>query len=189
MSAQHKIGTRVKRYRESREISVEQLASDTALTTEFITGLEEGTVYPSLGPMQKIARALSVRLGTFMDDVQVNDPVIITTESEDLDLAVEKCRTSNVSYTYASLGQGKCDRNMDPFRITIAPNISGVQKKSSHQGEEFMFVLKGELLVIYGNDTHILKEGQSIYYNSTVPHYVGAHGDKPVEILAVVYHP
>ncbi len=189
MNDQHKLGKRIKSYRENREITKEKLAEDTGLSLEFITGLEEENIYPSLGPVQKIARALSVRLGTFMDDVPIKDPIITTTESEDPDLAVQKCRANNVSYTYHSLGKGKGDRNMDPFRITIAPNITGIQKKSSHQGEEFMFVLKGELLVIYGNETHILKEGQSIYYNSIVPHYVGAHGDVPVEILACVYHP
>ncbi len=189
MEAEKKLGKRIKTYREQREISRETLAENTGLSLEFITGLEEGNVYPSLGPMQKIACALSVRLGTFTDDAKVDDPIITTTSSEDPDLAVQKCRTKNVSYTYHSLGKGKGDRNMEPFRITIAPNISGIQKKSSHQGEEFMFVLKGELIVIYGNTTHILKEGQSIYYNSIVPHYVGAHGDSPAEILAVVYHP
>ncbi len=189
MDAEKKLGKRIKMYRENQEISRETLAENTGLSLEFICGLEEGNVYPSLGPMQKIARALSVRLGTFTDDAMVQDPVISSTSLDEADLAIQKCRTNNVSYIYHSLGKGKSDRNMEPFRITIAPNISGVQKKSSHQGEEFMFVLKGELIVIYGNTTHILKEGQSIYYNSTVPHYVGAHGDSAAEILAVVYHP
>ena len=50
-------------------------------------------------------------------------------------------------------------------------------------------MLKGELLVVYGRETHILKAGQTIYYNSIVPHYVGAANDEPVEILAVMYNP
>ena len=69
------------------------------------------------------------------------------------------------------------------------PDQNDERKTSSHQGEEFMLVLKGELMVVYGRETHVLKQGDTIYYNSIVPHYVGANGDEAVEILAIVYNP
>ena len=66
---------------------------------------------------------------------------------------------------------------------------SSERKTTSHQGEEFLLVLKGELLVVYGRENFLLKPGETIYYNSIVPHYVGAAGEEPVEILAVTYNP
>ncbi len=193
MVTEHKLGKRIKAFRKAREKSLESLAEDTGLSLSFLQGLEENNVYPSIGPMQKIAHALGLRLGTFLDDENTKDPIIANLDNTDPDEAMQKCRSNNVSYSYVSLGKGKSDRNMEPFHITIAPlsaeEQAKEQKTSSHQGEEFMLVLSGELKVVYGRETHILKAGQSIYYNSIVPHYVGAHGSEPAQILAVTYHP
>ncbi len=193
MAQENKLGKRIKAFRQAREISLEKLASDTGLSLEFLHGLEDNNVYPSIGPMQKIAGALGMRLGTFIDDEVSRDPIISALDGTSPDVHMQNCRTQNVSYGYVSLGKGKSDRNMEPFHITIAPlseeEQAKEQKTSSHQGEEFMLVLKGKLKVVYGPETYILEEGQSIYYNSIVPHYVGAHGQEPAQILAVTYHP
>ncbi len=193
MATENKLGKRIKAFREAREKSLETLSAETGLSLSFLQGLEENNVYPSIGPMQKIAHALGLRLGTFLDDENSSDPIISSLDQTDPDVAIQNCRTQNVSYSYVSLGKGKTDRNMEPFHITIAPlsaeEQAKEQKTSSHQGEEFMLVLSGELKVVYGRETHILQAGQSIYYNSIVPHYVGAHGDAPAQILAVTYHP
>jgi len=62
-------------------------------------------------------------------------------------------------------------------------------KTSVHEGEEFIFVLEGEMEVILGNHTDILFPGDSIYYDSTIPHKVQCHQDKVTRILAVIYAP
>ena len=77
---------------------------------------------------------------------------------------------------------------MEPFFIEIYPDKDDERKTISHQGEEFILVLKGELMVVYGRETYYLKAGETIYYNSIV-HYVGAHGDDPAQLLAVTYTP
>ncbi len=189
MTMDQKLGKRIRSFREERKIDLETLSEHTGLSQDFLTALEEDNVYPSIGPLQKIAMALGVRLGTFMDDEITRDPIISSLENTTADLAMHKSRNSNASFLYHALGKGKSDRNMDPFHIKIQPCENAERKTSSHQGEEFMLVLKGELIVVYGRETHILKEGDTIYYNSIVPHYVGAHGNEAAEILAVIYHP
>lgn len=189
MHREHKLGARVKSFRQDRNISLEMLAETTGLTVEALTSLEENDLYPSIGPLQKVARALGVRLGTFMDDEITRDPIISSLEKRENDLAMHQTLDSNVHYIYHSLGKGKSDRNMDPFHIEIYPKPGDDLKTASHQGEEFMLVLKGELLVVYGRQTHVLKAGQTIYYNAIVPHYVGSANDEPVEILAVIFNP
>lgn len=189
MSAERKLGKRIKNFRLERDVSLESLAENTGLTVDFLTALEEDDLYPTIGPLQKVARALGVRLGTFMDDQISRDPIISRLGDRTADLAMHKGHNTNASYVYHSLGKGKSDRNMEPFLIEIMPETSDERKTSSHQGEEFMLVIKGELLVVYGRESHVLKRGDTIYYNSIVPHYVGAAGNEPVEILAVVYNP
>ena len=184
------MGSRIRKYREQREISRAQLAEDTGLTEDFLQLLEEDDVYPSIGPLQRIARAFGVRLGTFMDDAVTKDPIINRSGERSADLTMHKARNSRVELVYHSLGKGKSDRNMEPFYIEIMPDEKDAEHKlSSHQGEEFIFVAKGRLLVIYGREEHILEAGDTIYYNSILPHHVGAYGDEPAEILAVLYSP
>lgn len=189
MPAARTIGSRIRAFREEREVDLETLAQNTGLSTEFLSKLENDAIYPSIGPLQKVARALGVRLGTFLDDQFTRDPIISRLDSGAADEALHTGRIPRPSYVYHALGKGKNDRNMEPFYIKISPEPTSERKTTSHQGEEFILVLKGELLVVYGRENHVLKAGETIYYNSIVPHFVGAAGDEPVEILAVAYNP
>ena len=178
MPTKHNIGSRIRSFREEREIDLETLSQDTNLSVEFLNQLENGEIYPSIGPMQKLARALGVRLGTFLDDQYTRDPIIGRIGGEGGDPALHTGRMARPTYVYHALGKGKSDRNMEPFYIEIFPDPSVERKTSSHQGEEFILVLEGELLVIYGRESHVLKAGDTIYYNSIVPHFVGAAGER-----------
>jgi len=190
MKKRDTLGARMRKYREQREISRAQLAEDTGLTEAFLESLEEDDVYPSIGPLQKVARAFGVRLGTFMDDKITRDPIISRAGERTTDLTMHKARNSRAELVYHSLGKGKSDRNMEPFYIEIMPDEKDAEHKlSSHQGEEFILVMKGRLLVIYGREEHVLEAGDTVYYNSVVPHHVGAYGDEPAEIVAVIYYP
>ena len=184
-----KIGSRIRKFREAREMTREQLAETSGLAPDFIRVLEEESVYPSIGPLQKIAHALQVRLGTFMDDVSCNDPIIVTKNGREADLVMHHSLGRHTLYKYFSLGKGKTDRNMEPFYIEVMPEPEDDIKLSSHQGEEFIIVHKGQLLVIYGNERSVLNPGDTVYYNSIVPHYVGAYGTEPCSIYATFYHP
>ncbi|MBQ4567683.1 MAG: cupin domain-containing protein [Desulfovibrio sp.] len=190
MSQRPAIGSRVRAFREERELPLEELARHTKLSVDFLQKLENNEVYPSIGPMQKVARALGVRLGTFLDDQFTQDPIRgrISDEGISGDDPISGFSVQP-TYVYQALGKGKTDRNMEPFYIEIFPDPTVEEKTSSHQGEEFILVLKGELLVIYGKERHVLTAGETIYYNSIVPHFVGAAGDAPVTILAVTYNP
>lgn len=187
--AVEKLGSRICKFREERGMSREELAEAADLTVAFITALEEENLYPSVAPLQKVARALNIRLGTFMDDQISKDPLIVRQVDREADLTMQKAENKRPAFLFHSLGKGKTDRNMEPFFVEITPEDDEDQKLSSHQGEEFIVVTKGSVKLIYGQEEHILNVGDSMYYNSIVPHYVGAHGDKTAEIYAVIYYP
>ena len=73
--------------------------------------------------------------------------------------------------------------------IAVKPGDASTHALSSHEGEEFVYVLDGAIEIEYGKDLHVLQPGDSIYYDSIVPHQLRAHGDTPARILAVVYTP
>ena len=184
-----KVGARVRKFREAQEMSREKLADITGLSVAFLTSLEEDSLYSSIWPLQKVAHALHVRLGTFMDDAVSKDPIVVRRGAREEDLTMQQSRDKKASYRYFSLGKGKTDRNMEPFFIEITSEPEEERKLSSHQGEEFIIVAAGKLLVIYGNEQHVLERGDSAYYNSIVPHYAGAIGDEPCSIYAVLFYP
>ncbi|MDD3128691.1 MAG: helix-turn-helix transcriptional regulator, partial [Candidatus Methanomethylophilaceae archaeon] len=72
-----KLGLRVKKYREGLDLTREQLSANTGLSTKFIEDVEDGKIYPPLGAIIKLSRALGQRVGTFMDDQYIKDPVIV----------------------------------------------------------------------------------------------------------------
>jgi mannose-6-phosphate isomerase-like protein (cupin superfamily) len=96
---------------------------------------------------------------------------------------------SHTHMDYYSLSADKSGRHMEPFIIQVAPKKEGEFQLSSHEGEEFIFCLEGAIEVTYGDDSHVLEEGDSIYYDSIVVHHVHAADSRGAKILAVVYTP
>jgi len=187
-----KLGDRIRTYREGQELSREELSRRTGLSVDFLTALEEEDVTPSIGPLLKIALALGQRLGTFMDDAMDGDVCLTCRADRDEDDAVlRKARGKRAAFRYHSMGRGKTDRHMEPFFIEVYPDEDAAAEKplSSHEGEEFIVVVTGELEVILGSERHVLAPGDSIYYNSVVPHYVGCGNAERTDIYAVLYIP
>ncbi len=185
-----KLGERVKAFRELQEISREELASRTGLDPRFIEQLENDDASPSLGPLLKISRALGVRLGTFMDDELGNDMCVcrLSDVKED-ETGARASSSKHVNMVFHSLGAGKSDRHMEPFFIEAYPDANSDKSLSSHEGEEFIVVVRGEVEVILGKDHYLLGPGDSIYFNSIMPHYVGCGDVDKAEMHAVLYLP
>jgi transcriptional regulator with XRE-family HTH domain len=184
------VGARIAKIRESRGLTPDQLAERSQLAAGLIREIEKGALIPSLAPLIKIARVLGVRLGTFMDDMEQIGPVV--TRHGQRSKAVrfaEKSRASSGALDFYSLAIEKSGRHMDPFLVDVLPASDKEYALSSHEGEEFIYVIRGRIEIGYGKDLYQLGEGDSIYYDSTVAHNVHTLGDDPATILAVVYAP
>lgn len=186
---ENKIGGRIRSYRENQEISPADLSERTGLDQEFLKAVEQNDIYPSLGPLLKIARALGVRLGTFLDDAVSKDPLIVKLDERKEELTMRKEDGAAVGLRFHSLGKGKTDRHMEPFFIDILPESEADTKLSSHEGEEFIIVHSGKVFIEYGKEKQVLEPGDSIYFNSIVPHRVCSEGGEKAEIYAVLYFP
>ena len=191
MSEKNLVGNKIRQLREAREMSVGELAEASHSSVELIQQLENGALIPSLTPLLQIARALGVRLGTFLDDATQNTPVIARAgRSEQIVRFSGNCKTPQRSILeFSSLASNKLDRHMEPFLIDVHPLGCAEINLSAHEGEEFIYVLKGQIEIMYGKEQYTLNVGDSIYYDSVVPHHVHAAGEQEAQILAVVYTP
>jgi len=186
------VGLKIKGLRESKNLSVEEIAERSGLTVEQINSIENDVNLPSLGPLIKIARALGVRLGTFMDDNDALGPVVTRAKDRERDSSISfsnGATDARKHMEYHPLAQQKAGRHMEPFVIDIHPEESPEFQLSAHEGEEFIYVMQGEVEIVYGKETYALKEGDSIFYDSIVKHHVHGAPGKSAKILAVVYIP
>jgi transcriptional regulator with XRE-family HTH domain len=177
------IAKNIKKIRLSKNLSQEKLAELSGLTKGYISKIEKSDTAPPLSTLSKIATALKV------------DITLLTAEhseiTKDIDVCiVRKGEGKKVSsaildgYHYEALAHKKSGKNMEPFFLEPAFDEKAV---FMHDGEEFMYVLEGVHEFIYDNKRYILKEGDSIYFDSRIPHTGRSLGKKKAKILAVMY--
>ncbi len=191
MSVDNKLGKKITTLREAHHLSIQDLAQRCGCEVEVIEKLEAGEVPPSLAPLIKLTRALGVRLGTLMDDDEAFGPAYIDASQM---AEVERVKTLQTAedagdLSYFSLAAGRPSRHMDPFVITVTPTGETTHKLDSHEGEEWLYGMEGSIEIEYGNDVFVLRPGESIYYDSIVPHQVRAHDGQNAKFLACVYTP
>lgn len=191
MADENKLGRKITTLREAHHLTTQDLAARCGFEVETVERLEAGEVPASLAPLIKLTRALGVRLGTLMDDDEAFGPAYIDAEQM---AAVEQTRSLQTAkdagdLSYFSLAAGRPSRHMDPFVITVTPAGETSHKLDSHEGEEWLYGMEGEIEIEYGNEVYVLGPGESIYYDSIVPHQVRAHNGQNAKFLACVYTP
>ena len=182
-----RVGEKIKALREQKGFSLKELADLTGFSTALLSQMENHLVSPSLGTIIKLAKAMGVRVGDFLGETE-GEPFAIVRKDERKTVSRFASKEGvKYGYSYESLGLEKKDRHMEPFIVTLEPATVKTSKTSVHDGEEFIFVLEGEMEVILGNHTDVLYPGDSIYYDSNIPHRVQCHRDRVTRILAVLY--
>ena len=185
-----KLGTKIQHLRESLDLTREDLAAAAGIDEARVALIENGEVSPAISTLIKISRRMGVRLGTLLDGTEASSPVV--TSAEALAPTVNTTKPCGGHHLdFFSLAGNKLDRNMEPFIISIRYADCGDKKNwSTHEGEEFIYVLEGSIKVCYGKESHTVHAGESIYYDSIVPHCVSsADPDAPAKAIAVTYMP
>ena len=171
------IGQRIKTIRSRKKITLEQLANDTGYSTDFLKQIEDGSEIPPVGTLLQISRALDIDSGDLLKDQQARE------QRAD---AYAK-RTQN--YAYATLTPGAEHKHLKAFRIMVKALQEHKGVGYQHEGEEFVYVLKGHIEVTVGEHVNLLKEGESLHFNSGIQHHMRNIEDQDAELLVVVYHP
>lgn len=187
----NKLGKKIVTLREAHHLTQQDLADRCQCDVETIVGLENGELPASLAPLIKITRALGVRLGTLMDDDEARGPLYISSEQMEEVTRMKSLETESDAgdLSYFSLAAGKPSRHIDPFIITVTPNGETDHELVGHEGEEWIYGMEGEIEIEYGKEVYVVGPGESIYYDSIVPHQVRAHDNQNAKFLAVVYTP
>jgi len=187
------LGERIAEIRKTYSISREDLSERSGVSADLVAKIEDDGHIPDLAPLIKISRGLGVRLGTLLDDHEQLGPVICragdaaSASRFKTGLPEGAAAGGHHGMSFNALAADKTGRHMEPFIVTIQADAK--QEKSAHEGEEFIYVMEGTLSLEYGVDKETLKTGDSVYYDSIVPHRVFSADNNQVKILAVIYTP
>ncbi len=176
------IAERLAGLRDALEITPEEMAGVCNLTPEQYMKLESGTVDISVSVLHQISQAYGVELTTLMFGGEPKmSSYFITRKGKGI--AVERTK----AYKYQSLAAGFAGRKADPFMVTVHPTPDETPiYLNSHPGQEYNIVLKGRMLLQINNKELILEEGDSIYFNSELPHGMKALDGEKVSFLAII---
>ncbi len=180
------VGERVRRVRENRDLTLKDISQRTGLDAAFLEQIENGSVAPPLGTVIKLAKALDLKMGYFISGEEDKPYTVVRKNDRKVISRYSSKKGKYYGYGYESLAPQKKDRHMEPFLVSLEPSKAD-EERSAHDGQEFIYVLEGAMEVRLGEEVYVLEPGDSIYYDSTVPHLVKNHGSGVTRILAVLY--
>lgn len=176
------IGDRLKGLRDVLDIPVGEIAELCGMTVEQYEKIETGDVDPGVYRLSKIAKRYGISLDVllFGEEPRMSS-YYVTRKGE----GPENDR--NKSYKYQSLAWGFRGRKMDVYLTQVDP-LPGDKNhsKNSHDGQEFDYVLEGQLEITVNNKVLTLNAGDSIYFDATQQHCMRALGGEPAKFLVVV---
>jgi transcriptional regulator with XRE-family HTH domain len=178
------VGIRIKKLREKKGLSIDEVANLTGFDTQRLQDIEEGVIQPQLGTVMKLSRALDSALGRLVSGVG-NRLYSITRRNERKKIARSTSSKEKQNlYSYMSLAPEVQGRHMEALIVQLEANQE--KEISVHNGEEFIFVLEGVAELSIADEVYDLEPGDSVYYLSTTPHVITAKSGKAT-ILAVLY--
>ena len=178
------IGTRIQKLREKKGLSLNELSQLTGFDREMLENIEKGDVCPQLGTVIKLSKALDSALQRLISDEGKHLYIVTRKDEHKVVSRSTSQRGQRAAYTYMSLAPEVKGRHMEPLMVELEAQSD--EAHSVHEGEEFIHVLQGTVILEIGDDHFELNPGDSAYYLSTTPHLIAAKADK-AKILAVVY--
>lgn len=172
-------------------MSIDDLARAAKIAPSSVERIERDELDPGITVLMRMAGCLNVRLGTLLDGIESTLPVVTRRgKAMDGDRSADIDLDDRRHLKYHSLSAGKYDRNMEPYIVDVEYLPDWQQHLHTHEGEEFIYVLEGEVTVHYGSSDYFVGQDESIYFESVVPHSIGsASPDTVAKVVSVFYAP
>jgi transcriptional regulator with XRE-family HTH domain len=178
------LGERIKRNRNEKGLSLRDLAGRVDLSASFLSQIEQGKASPSIENLKKIANCLDVRVSYLIEDDEAKKDTDIMRKDE---RHVIESIDSNTRISL--LTSSDIEKNMEPILYEIAPGGESGRDYYTHPGEEFIFILEGDLDIFINDVVHKLTEGDSLYFKSSQKHRFVNNGNKMAKAIWVVTPP
>ena len=178
---------RLRALRRQQTLSLEQLAQRTGLTKSYLSKLERGLSEPSISTVLRLAEAYGLGVSELVgtDDAAQEEVVSVVRVA---DREALQRRGLGSEYHYESLAGRRKVKAMEPFVVHPPRDFPDATAVFPHPGEEFLLVLKGAIEVQVGERQFRLETGDSVYFDSELPHRMRTVSRAMAEVLVVAAH-
>ncbi|MCX5907918.1 MAG: cupin domain-containing protein [Deltaproteobacteria bacterium] len=182
------LGEKIRTLRERKGLSLQELADKTHFSKPLLSQVENDVVAPPVATLLRIAKAMDVNIGYFFQEQEPGAKAVIVRKNERKQVFRRIHQDpSKVGYYFESLAYPKADKHMEPLHVKFEVVKREELVFLTHNGEEFVFVLEGQLEFNYEDEVFVLDPGDSLYFDSGYPHAFRAVGKKNAVAIDVVY--
>lgn len=173
-----RLGERIRRKRESLHMQLSELAKRVGVTPSAMSQIENAKAFPSIITLKSVAESLFTTVGELIGENETlnNNPLIRQEEKKFV-------RTNDSGTMQYLLSHHDQLKQMETYLLVFRPGSDGHEFFQEHPGQEFCYLLKGELIVTIDDDSYKLMPGDSLYYNSARFHQARNTGSEAAELL------
>jgi transcriptional regulator with XRE-family HTH domain len=183
------IGRKLQNLREKKRLTLDDLAARTGLERGLLADMEKGDFVPPVATLLNVARALGVEMAHFFKEETPEMKISLTRKGERVAIRQRPHhREGEVDYIYEALETRKQDKHMEPLLVEFQPQETSEMVFTSHDGEEFTYLLDGRLEFRTNDRVEILEAGDTLYFESFENHAFRSLDGKPARALVVVWN-
>jgi transcriptional regulator with XRE-family HTH domain len=173
------IGKRLKDIRATKGLSLDYLANETGFSVDYISEVEKGQIIPPVATILRLSRALEIDSG-----------ILLKKERDEANKRkADDFKERTEDYSYQTLTPEAVHKHLKAFKIFIDPVSDHKGVSYQHEGEEFIYVLKGKVEVTVGDNKKVLDPEDSLHFNSSIVHKLRNVSPEKAELIVVLYTP
>ena len=181
MTENIRLGQRIRKKRQDRGMSLNDVAEKIQKTSSYLSQVERGLAEPSITALREIARALEVPIFYFLIEEENHNAVVRKDERRILNFP-----GSQLTFELLS---PDLNREMEVIEATLKPGAETSEEPLKHLGEECTVVMQGKMYIEIGDQNYRLDRGDSIYYKASLPHKIKSIGEKDLHFISAITPP
>ena len=179
--AQPDVGSRIRKLREQRRLSLRALSAKSGLSVNAISRIERGESSPTVASLLRLSGALGVHVGDLFENSDKQATILVRRN--------RRLRFRGDNVLMESLGVGLPGQILEPFLMTVAAGEEGAGEPCSHSGEEFVHCMKGEIECQVNDEWQRLEAGDSLLFQARQPHRYRNTGLETAVVLLILASP
>ena len=181
---QYSVGEKLRALRLRKKMGLVELGKHSGLSPAMLSKIERGRLVPTLPTLLRIALVFSVGLEHFFND-PAKRPALAVVRKGDRQRFPDRQGEKHPSYWFESLDYPAVERRLNSYYVEFEEVPDDRIRRHHHPGAEVLYVIEGRLVLRVGDVDHELAAGDSVYFDSTVPHAYRRHGRKPCAAVVV----
>jgi transcriptional regulator with XRE-family HTH domain len=184
------LGAKIRKLRQRRSLTLQDVSELSGLSKSLLSQIENEASVPPIPTLVRIARALGVGVGNFFRQESSIERISVVRRHARQEAGMgPHHRPERLGYRYVPLAHPLTNQHMEPFWVEFESRVESEDAYFRHSGEEFIYVQEGFLEFKGGDQTIVIEQGDSLYFESSMPHMVRNLGPTPACALAVIYTP